>query len=110
MVVLCYMALTHSRFINMNHTTHARQFEYWTNRGLAYESMAEEADGDDRCSNSACQFYEASLGNYEHAIILDPENHKYECDGGSEASIHPSIMLISIHTTTSGCTPTPAMC
>lgn len=56
-----------------------RQFEYWTNRGLAFESMAEDllADKDERgCSNSACQFYEASLGNYEHAIILDPENHK----------------------------------
>lgn len=54
------------------------QYEYWTNRGLAFESKAEDlleqTDG-----NSASQFYEAAVENYQHAMVLDPENHRLVC-------------------------------
>ena len=61
----------YSRAIELSPET----FEYWTNRGLAFESMAEivlEAED----ARSASQFYEAAVANYDRAIILDPENHK----------------------------------
>lgn len=56
------------------------QYEYWTNRGLAFESMAEDLLEENE--QQAGQLFEAAIANYEHSIILDPENHKLYATAG----------------------------
>lgn len=55
--------------------------EYWANRGLAFESMADELLAETR-ENDACQLYQAAVDDYDHAIILSPENHKLYINAG----------------------------
>lgn len=56
------------------------QAEYWVNRGLAFENLADDLLA--TRANDAAQFYEASMGDYDHAIILDPENHRLYLNAG----------------------------
>lgn len=74
---LCPSLRPHARSYSPHPTPHTihTQFEYWTNRGLAFEALAESmlAEGNER---DACQFYETAMISYDHAIILNPENHR----------------------------------
>ena len=49
--------------------------EFFLNRGLAYESIADGLLM--QREKDAMQFYEAAIGDYDHAIVLDPNNHRY---------------------------------
>jgi hypothetical protein len=50
------------------------QSDFWINRGLVFEALAEGVLEEDE--RSARQFYEAAAEDVDHSIILDPENYR----------------------------------
>jgi len=54
--------------------------EYFTNRGLAFELLADSLLSDRE--SDAFQFYETAISDYDHALVLDPENHRLYLNAG----------------------------
>lgn len=67
--------LDYSRSIEL-----APSAEYYTNRGLAFEMMADSLLPDRE--SDAFQFYETAIADYDHALVLDPENHRLYLNAG----------------------------
>ncbi|CAM9797261.1 unnamed protein product [Choristocarpus tenellus] len=47
--------------------------EFWLNRGVAYEDMADRNVLSTNNKETVRSFYESALADYDHAVVLDPQ-------------------------------------
>ncbi|CAM9307593.1 unnamed protein product, partial [Discosporangium mesarthrocarpum] len=61
--------------------------EFWLQRGVAYEDMADRNLMSDNNKETVRSFYESALSDYDHAVVLDPQDPQVYISRGDACSL-----------------------